>query len=82
MVHDGFPYCEKDYLRLFAPKCTGCQDPIQGDFISALKGKWHRDCFGCSVSLEKKREIKTCKFPLFTVLLSLYDSTFLRRYHI
>ncbi|KAF9540121.1 hypothetical protein EC957_004635 [Mortierella hygrophila] len=49
MVHDGFPYCEKDYLRLFAPKCTGCQDPIQGDFISALKGKWHRDCFGCSV---------------------------------
>ncbi|KAG0289579.1 hypothetical protein BGZ96_006911 [Linnemannia gamsii] len=49
MVHDGFPYCEKDYLRLFAPKCTGCQDPIQGDFISALKGKWHRDCFGCTV---------------------------------
>lgn len=50
MVHDDFPYCEKDYLRLFAPKCTGCQDPIQGDFISALKGKWHRDCFGCTVS--------------------------------
>ncbi|KAF9088870.1 hypothetical protein BGX23_007043 [Mortierella sp. AD031] len=49
MVHDGFPYCEKDYLRLFAPKCTGCQDPIQGDFISALKGKWHPDCFGCTV---------------------------------
>ncbi|KAG0274047.1 hypothetical protein BGZ95_010142 [Linnemannia exigua] len=49
MVHDGFPYCEKDYLRLFAPKCTGCQDAIQGDFISALKGKWHRDCFGCTV---------------------------------
>ncbi|KAI8606465.1 hypothetical protein EDD21DRAFT_298184 [Dissophora ornata] len=49
MVHDDFPYCEKDYLRLFAPKCTGCQDPIQGDFISALKGKWHRDCFGCTV---------------------------------
>ncbi|KAG0031436.1 hypothetical protein BGZ82_006971 [Podila clonocystis] len=49
MVHEDFPYCEKDYLRLFAPKCTGCQDPIQGDFISALKGKWHRDCFGCSV---------------------------------
>jgi hypothetical protein len=51
MVHDDFPYCEKDYLRLFAPKCTGCQDPIQGDFISALKGKWHRDCFGCTVSV-------------------------------
>ncbi|KAF8945019.1 hypothetical protein BGZ47_003365 [Haplosporangium gracile] len=49
MVHDGYPYCEKDYLRLFAPKCSGCRDPIQGDFISALKGKWHRDCFGCTV---------------------------------
>ncbi|KAF9096962.1 hypothetical protein BGX27_001059 [Mortierella sp. AM989] len=49
MVHDDFPYCEKDYLRLFAPKCAGCLDPIQGDFISALKGKWHRDCFGCTV---------------------------------
>ncbi|KAF9989962.1 hypothetical protein BGZ75_004147 [Mortierella antarctica] len=49
MVHDDQPYCEKDYLRLFAPKCTGCQDPIQGDFINALKGKWHRDCFGCTV---------------------------------
>ncbi|KAI7820313.1 hypothetical protein BC939DRAFT_399597 [Gamsiella multidivaricata] len=49
MVHDDYPYCEKDYLRLFAPKCSGCQGPIQGDFISALKGKWHRDCFGCTV---------------------------------
>ncbi|KAF9949523.1 hypothetical protein BGZ65_007258 [Modicella reniformis] len=49
LVHDDHPYCEKDYLRLFAPKCSGCEDPIQGDFISALKGKWHRDCFGCTV---------------------------------
>ncbi|KAF9948662.1 hypothetical protein BGZ70_002131 [Mortierella alpina] len=49
MVHEDQPYCEKDYLRLFAPKCSGCQDPIQGDFINALKGKWHRDCFGCTV---------------------------------
>ncbi|KAG0247471.1 hypothetical protein BG011_001423, partial [Mortierella polycephala] len=48
MVYEDFPYCEKDYLRLFAPKCTGCSDPIKGDFISALKGKWHRDCFGCT----------------------------------
>ncbi|KAI8351573.1 hypothetical protein B0O80DRAFT_388308 [Mortierella sp. GBAus27b] len=49
MVHNDFPYCEKDFLRLFAPKCTGCEGPIQGDYISALKGKWHRDCFGCAV---------------------------------
>lgn len=80
MVHDGFPYCEKDYLRLFAPKCTGCQDPIQGDFISALKGKWHRDCFGCSVSSEKKsaqilqilhylQYFFLCTIPVFFFLL-------------
>ncbi|KAF9978983.1 hypothetical protein BGZ73_007870 [Actinomortierella ambigua] len=49
MIHEDRPYCEKDYLRLFAPKCAGCQDAIQGDFINALKRKWHRDCFGCTV---------------------------------
>ncbi|KAG0236037.1 hypothetical protein BGW42_004145 [Actinomortierella wolfii] len=49
MIHEDRPYCEKDYLNLFAPKCASCQGPIQGDFINALKRKWHRDCFGCTV---------------------------------
>ncbi|CAJ0745087.1 8254_t:CDS:2 [Entrophospora sp. SA101] len=53
MVHDGFPYCEKDWMKKFAPKCKGCQNPIKGEFTNALDGKWHRDCFGC----------KTCKQP-------------------
>nr|CAG8590691.1 14660_t:CDS:2 [Entrophospora candida] len=53
MVHDGYPYCEKDWMKKFAPKCKGCQNPIKEEFTSALDGKWHRDCFGC----------KTCNQP-------------------
>ncbi|CAG8586164.1 1330_t:CDS:2, partial [Paraglomus brasilianum] len=47
MVHDGFPYCEKDWSEKFAPKCKGCQKPIKGEMMSALEGSWHRDCFVC-----------------------------------
>jgi hypothetical protein len=25
---NGKPYCEKDYMDLFHPKCTGCKLPI------------------------------------------------------
>ncbi|GET00834.1 paxillin-like isoform X3 [Rhizophagus clarus] len=52
-VHDGFPYCDKDWMRLFAPKCKGCKEGIRGEFTSALDGMWHRDCFVCT----------TCKEP-------------------
>ncbi|CAG8802356.1 15065_t:CDS:2, partial [Racocetra persica] len=47
MVHDGFPYCEKDWIKKFAPKCKGCQEPIRGEFTNALDGMWHRECFVC-----------------------------------
>ncbi|RIB19744.1 hypothetical protein C2G38_1964797 [Gigaspora rosea] len=49
MVKDGFPYCEKDWIRKFAPKCKGCQEPIRGEFTNALDGMWHRECFVCKV---------------------------------
>ncbi|CAG8487211.1 8444_t:CDS:2 [Cetraspora pellucida] len=49
MVHDGFPYCEKDWIKKFAPKCKGCQEPIRGEFTNALDGMWHRECFVCKV---------------------------------
>ncbi|CAG8503976.1 6128_t:CDS:2 [Funneliformis caledonium] len=49
MVHEGFPYCEKDWTKLFAPKCLGCKEPIRGEFINALEGMWHRNCFACMV---------------------------------
>ena len=25
---NGLPYCEKDYMDLFNPKCWGCKKPI------------------------------------------------------
>ncbi|KAF0546384.1 LIM-domain-containing protein [Gigaspora margarita] len=49
MVKDGFPYCEKDWIKKFAPKCKGCQEPIRGEFTNALDGMWHRECFVCKV---------------------------------
>jgi hypothetical protein len=50
-VHDGQAYCEKDYLRKFGQKCMGCGEYITtGEFVNALDGDWHRDCFVCTVS--------------------------------
>lgn len=50
MVHDGHPYCEKDYMRKFGHKCMGCSEYITGEFLVALDGDWHKDCFVCAVS--------------------------------
>lgn len=50
MIHDGHPYCEKDYLVAFGHKCQGCGKYIKGSFIGALGGDWHKDCFVCTVS--------------------------------
>ncbi|VDO91523.1 unnamed protein product [Heligmosomoides polygyrus] len=33
---DGHTYCRRDFFRLFAPKCNGCQNPITSNFITAL----------------------------------------------
>ncbi|KAI9010445.1 hypothetical protein CLU79DRAFT_773109 [Phycomyces nitens] len=48
MVHDGHPYCEKDYLEKFGHKCMGCGEYITGEFIGALGGDWHKECFVCA----------------------------------
>ncbi|CAG8527973.1 6055_t:CDS:2 [Ambispora gerdemannii] len=48
MVNDGFPYCKKDWVKNFASKCKGCTEPINGEYVNALKGMWHRDCFVCT----------------------------------
>lgn len=44
---DGKPYCRNDYFDMFAPKCGGCNRPIMENYISALNGQWHPDCFVC-----------------------------------
>ncbi|KAG8224198.1 hypothetical protein J437_LFUL002652 [Ladona fulva] len=44
---EGKPYCRDDYFDMFAPKCGGCNRPIMENYISALNGQWHPDCFVC-----------------------------------
>ncbi|XP_076345630.1 leupaxin-like isoform X2 [Tachypleus tridentatus] len=44
---DGKPYCREDFFDMFAPKCGGCNRPIKENYISALNGQWHPDCFVC-----------------------------------
>ncbi|XP_076369223.1 leupaxin-like isoform X3 [Tachypleus tridentatus] len=44
---DGKPYCRKDFFDIFAPKCGGCNKPIKDNYISALNGQWHSECFVC-----------------------------------
>jgi paxillin len=42
------PYCESDYLKLFVPKCKGCDDYIMGDGIEACGAFWHEEHFNCT----------------------------------
>lgn len=50
VVHKGYPYCEKCHVNLHKPKCKGCKKPIiETDFLTALKAKWHLDCFCCQI---------------------------------
>ncbi|KAI7857315.1 hypothetical protein BDC45DRAFT_436010 [Circinella umbellata] len=48
MVHDGHPYCEKDYQAKFGNKCMGCGEYITSEFVGALGGDWHKECFVCA----------------------------------
>lgn len=45
---NGRPYCEKDYLNLFAPKCAYCDSPIVDKCLTALDKTWHPDHFFCT----------------------------------
>nr|XP_010299901.1 PREDICTED: LOW QUALITY PROTEIN: leupaxin-like [Balearica regulorum gibbericeps] len=45
----GKPYCHQDYfLAMFAPKCQGCERPVTDNYLSALQGVWHSECFVCA----------------------------------
>lgn len=46
----GKPYCRQDFIALFAPKCQGCERPLTDNYLSALQGVWHPECFVCAVS--------------------------------
>ena len=50
----GRCYCEHDFLNLFAPCCSKCDQQIIGRFLRALNKCWHPNCFLCH----------TCSCPL------------------
>ena len=43
----GQPYCQDCYLKCIAPKCVSCKNPILSNYIAALEGYWHPECFVC-----------------------------------
>eukprot|EP01116_Phalansterium_solitarium_P002343 TRINITY_DN122_c0_g1_i3.p1 TRINITY_DN122_c0_g1~~TRINITY_DN122_c0_g1_i3.p1 ORF type:complete len:392 (-),score=80.57 TRINITY_DN122_c0_g1_i3:121-1296(-) len=45
---DGKAYCEKDFDRLFSPKCHECRKPITGRVVSAMGVQWHAEHFVCT----------------------------------
>ncbi|XP_027202989.2 uncharacterized protein LOC113796898 isoform X2 [Dermatophagoides pteronyssinus] len=50
---NGLPYCEKDYMDLFHPKCYGCKKPItDGRQMIAMGHPWHPECFRCTVCVK------------------------------
>ncbi|XP_029938595.1 leupaxin isoform X2 [Salarias fasciatus] len=49
---DGKPYCCKDFYHLFAPKCTGCGEPVRENYLTAANGTWHPECFVCADCLQ------------------------------
>ncbi|NXU69391.1 LPXN protein, partial [Horornis vulcanius] len=47
MERNGKPYCHQDFMAMFAPKCQGCERPVLDNYLSALGGVWHTECFVC-----------------------------------
>ncbi|XP_009460929.1 PREDICTED: leupaxin [Nipponia nippon] len=45
------PYCRQDFLAMFAPKCQGCERSVVDNYLSALQGVWHPECFVCAECL-------------------------------
>ncbi|XP_036435435.1 leupaxin [Colossoma macropomum] len=52
LEREGKPYCPLDFYRLFAPKCSGCGEPVRENYLSAANGTWHPDCFVCADCLK------------------------------
>lgn len=44
---NGKPYCQKDFLAMFSPRCKACERPVMENYLSALQGVWHPECFVC-----------------------------------
>ncbi|KAK2492157.1 hypothetical protein MC885_012667, partial [Smutsia gigantea] len=44
---DKKPYCRKDFLAMFSPKCGGCNRPVLENYLTAMDTVWHPECFVC-----------------------------------
>jgi len=49
----GDVLCEEDWKAMYLPKCRRCGSTIESQAVSSadgqLKGKYHRECFDCSI---------------------------------
>jgi hypothetical protein len=49
---DGYAWCVRCQTRRTerrAPKCKACAKPVIGQYVQALGGEWHDECFRCAV---------------------------------
>jgi paxillin len=51
VIHGKYAFCEECHVKLHKPKCKGCRKPIRDVAVGALGGKWHKECFTCTVSV-------------------------------
>lgn len=51
--HEGRPYCEEDYQKLFGEWCAKCGKPIDDKVVMAMDKKFHTECFICEDSKHK-----------------------------
>jgi hypothetical protein len=42
-------------MKVCGKKCSGCGKYISGEYINALDQEWHKPCFSCTVSNDRKR---------------------------
>lgn len=45
----GMHCCRRCHDEAFAERCSRCNAPLQGPVVVAMGGKWHKDCFRCSI---------------------------------
>jgi formylmethanofuran dehydrogenase subunit E len=51
-THEGKPYCKADYIQLFSPRCSVCNEPITG--------RYHLDASGNKVCSKRDRNHRLC----------------------
>ncbi|MEN6522248.1 MAG: protein DA1 [Anaerolineaceae bacterium] len=51
-THDGKPYCRVDYVQLFSPHCSVCNEPITG--------RYHLDASGNKVCSKRDKDHRLC----------------------